>query len=518
MMTTAAQLLEQDFTTMSDMIHAHSRERPNHVALIDGDRRLTFGEFDALVDRVAASLQRDGVGNRGAVAMCGPSSIEYVAVFVATVRIGAAACPLAPSSTPEQLAAMVRDCAAGLLFVDDSASKALDTIAEKLTVKRIALEGIANPSFASWLAPEGSKPTAVEIDEGQTFNIIYSSGTTGTPKGIVQPHRMRWGHIRRADALGYGPDSVTLVSTPLYSNTTLVSVIPALVRGGTVVLMRKFDARGFLELAQKHRATHAMLVPVQYRRLMDLPDFDTFDLSSFKMKTCTSAPFAADLKADILKRWPGGLVEIYGMTEGGGSCLLRAHEFPNKLHTVGQPASGHDIRIIGEDGKEVAKGEPGEVVGKSMSIMTGYHNQPKKTAEAEWYSPEGERFMRTGDVGRFDEDGFLVLGDRKKDMIITGGFNVYPSDIEAELAKHEAVAESAVVGIPSREWGETPAAFVVLRPGSTIEPEVLRQWLNGKVGKVQRLTYLTVVPVLPRSSIGKVLKRQLRDEFKAPIA
>lgn len=513
-MMSAASLLEQDFATMPDLIRAHAHDRPDHIAVVDGDRLVTFAQFDALIDRAAAALQRDGVGNGGAIAVCSPSSIEYVTVFVAALRVGAAACPLAPSSTPEQLAAMVRDCGAGLLFVDDSASAALDTLADKLTVKRIALEGSANPSFTSWLAPVGAKPASMAISPDQTFNIIYSSGTTGTPKGIVQPHKMRWGHIRRAEGLGYGPDAITIVSTPLYSNTTLVSLIPALVRGGTVILMRKFDARGFLELAQKHRATHAMLVPVQYRRLMDLPDFDAFDLSSFRMKTCTSAPFSADLKADILKRWPGGLVEIYGMTEGGGSCLLRAHEFPNKLHTVGQPAPGHDIRIIGEDGKELPRGETGEVVGKSMSIMTGYHNQPKKTSDAEWYSPEGGRFIRTGDVGRFDEDGFLVLGDRKKDMIITGGFNVYPSDLEAELAKHPAVAESAVVGIPSREWGETPAAFIVLRPDQQTPAEELRQWLNARVGKTQRLTYATVVDSLPRSSIGKVLKRQLRDEFK----
>lgn len=513
-MTTAAQLLEQDFSTMPDMIRAHAKERPDHPAVIDGDRTVTFAEFDALIDRAAAALQRDGVRNRGAVAICGPSSIEYVTVFVAALRMGAAACPLAPSSTPEQLAAMVRDCSAALLFVDDTVSAALDTVTDKLIVKRIALEGVSNPSFESWLAPVGAKPVPVAIDPEQVFNIIYSSGTTGTPKGIVQPHRMRWGHIRRAEALGYGPDAITVVSTPLYSNTTLVSLIPALVRGGTVVLMRKFDARGFLELSQKHRATHAMLVPVQYRRLMDLPDFDSFDLSSYRMKTCTSAPFGADLKADVLKRWPGGLVEIYGMTEGGGSCLLRAHEFPHKLHTVGQPAQGHDIRIIGEEGKEVARGELGEVVGRSMSIMTGYHNQPKKTAEAEWYSPDGLRFIRTGDIARFDEDGFLVLGDRKKDMIITGGFNVYPSDLEAELAKHPAVAESAVVGIPSREWGETPAAFVVLRPGQSIGSEELRQWMNARVGKTQRLTWLNIIDALPRSPIGKVLKRELRDGFK----
>jgi len=515
-MPTFDDLMAQPFATMPDLIRAHAASRPDHPAVVDGDRMLTFAGLDTLIDRAAVALQRDGVRRLDTVAICSPSSIEYVAIFVAALRVGAAACPLAPSSTADQLAMMVKDCGARLVFVDDAASLALGSVAEPPAAQRIALEGGRNQTFAAWLAPEEAKPAPVEISPDQPFNIIYSSGTTGTPKGIVQPHKMRWGHVRRAETLGYGPDAITVVSTPLYSNTTLVSLIPALMRGGTVVLMRKFDARGFLALSQQLRATHAMLVPVQYRRLMDLSDFDSFDLSSYRMKTCTSAPFPADLKADILKRWPGGLVEIYGMTEGGGSCLLRAHEFPHKLHTVGQPAPGHDIRIIGEDCKELPHGETGEVVGRSISIMTGYHNQPKKTADAEWYSPEGERFIRTGDVARFDEDGFLVLSDRKKDMIITGGFNVYPSDLEAELAKHPAVAESAVVGIPSREWGETPAAFIVLRAGETATAEALKTWLNGRVGKTQRLTYAVLVETLPRSSIGKVLKRQLRDEYKPP--
>jgi acyl-CoA synthetase (AMP-forming)/AMP-acid ligase II len=233
------------------------------------------------------------------------------------------------------------------------------------------------------------------------------------------------------------------------------------------------------------------------------------------MKTCTSAPFSASLKADVLARWPGGLVEIFGMTEGGGSCLLFAHEHPDKLHTVGRPAPGHDIRIIDETGREVAPGGSGEVVGRSGAMMTGYHNQPAKTAEAEWRNPEGDRFIRTGDIGRFDEDGFLVLGDRKKDMIISGGFNIYPSDLEAELARHEAVAECAVVGVASAEWGETPAAFVVLRAGTSIEADALKAWLNDRVGRMQRLTHLKLISSLPRSSIGKVLKRELRDGFKA---
>ncbi|MEZ5939177.1 MAG: class I adenylate-forming enzyme family protein [Hyphomonadaceae bacterium] len=511
MSLSSEKLLSSPFATMSDLVRAHAAERPGHIAVVEGDRQVSYAELDVLVDRAASSMQRDGVGQGGAAAICAPSSIEYVVVFLAALRVGAAACPLSPSSTPQALAAMIRDCAAGLLFCDDAVAAALDGLEDAPKPKRVAIEGTHAVSFSEWLAPEGSKPTPVDIDPASPFNIIYSSGTTGTPKGIVQPHAMRWGHVRRSESQGYGPECVTVASTPLYSNTTLVSVIPTLVRGGTLILMRKFDARKFLELAQEHHATHAMLVPVQYRRIMDLLDFDSFDLSSFHMKTCTSAPFPADLKADVLKRWPGGLVEFYGMTEGGGTCVLKAHENPDKLHTVGQPAEGHDIRVIDENGKELPAGELGEVVGRSMAMMSGYHNLPEKTAEAEWYSPDGLRFIRTGDVGRFDQDGFMILGDRKKDMIISGGFNIYPADLEAVLSRHEAVAECAVVAAPSRDWGETPAAFVVLKPGTTADPDALRAWANDQLGRMQRIAILKIVDTLPRSPIGKVLKRELRD-------
>jgi long-chain acyl-CoA synthetase len=343
------------------------------------------------------------------------------------------------------------------------------------------------------------------------FNIIYSSGTTGTPKGIVHSHYMRWRQYGQLDPLGNGPDAVTMLSTPLYSNTTLVCLNPTLAGGGTVVLMKKFDARGFLELSRKHRATHTMLVPVQYRRIMALADFDQFDLSSFVMKFSTSAPFAAALKADILKRWPGGLTEYYGMTEGGGTCVLYAHDHPDKLHTVGCPAPDHEIRLIGEDGEPVAVGEIGEIVGHSPTIMQGYLNQPAKTAETFWHDSTGKRFVRTGDVGRFDSDGFLTLMDRKKDMIISGGFNIYPSDLEAVLAGHDDVVEAAVVAMPSEEWGETPVAFVVLKPDAAIDAADLKAWTNSRVGKFQRLADVHLVETLPRSAIGKVLKRELRD-------
>jgi acyl-CoA synthetase (AMP-forming)/AMP-acid ligase II len=233
------------------------------------------------------------------------------------------------------------------------------------------------------------------------------------------------------------------------------------------------------------------------------------------MKFCTSAPFQAALKAEVLARWPGGLIEFYGMTEGGGTFILEAHRHPDKLHTVGRAAEGHDVRLIDDEGREVPIGGVGEVVGHSLTMMTGYHQQPQKTREAEWYAADGKRFIRTGDIGRFDPDGFLTLLDRKKDMIISGGFNIYACDLEAQLREHPAVHEVAVVGVPSTQWGETPVAFVVRRAEEPVAAGALREWLNSRVGKTQRLADLICVEELPRNALGKVLKRELRERYQA---
>ena len=503
---------EPAFTALADQIRNHARLNPRHAALRQDDRTLSYAELDALMDRVAAALQRDAITAQESISICAATSLEYAAVFLGALRAGIAVAPLAPSCTAEELAAMAADAGAKLLFLDAAVAKALEPVAERIAARRIALDdSAAGLSLQQWLPPPGATPAQLAIQPQWAFNIIYSSGTTGAPKGIVQSHAMRWGHVQRAAIYGYGPDAVTMLATPLYSNTTLVCFFPTLSAGGTAVLMARFDAAAYLALAARHRATHTMLVPVQYQRIMALPAFDRYDLSSFRFKFCTSAPFRAELKADVLARWPGGLVEFYGMTEGGGTCILVAQEHPDKLHTVGKPAEGHDIRLIDDQDLEVPPGEPGEVVGRSPIMMNGYHNQPGKTREAEWYSPEGLRFIRTGDLGRFDADGFLTLMDRKKDMVISGGFNVYPSDLEAVMRTHPDISDVAVVGVPSEKLGETPVAFVVLKPGASASAAALLEWTNARVNKIQRLADLRLADSLPRSAIGKVLKRELRD-------
>jgi acyl-CoA synthetase (AMP-forming)/AMP-acid ligase II len=498
--------MARPFVAIADLVRLHAQHTPERPALADATHALDYRTLDALMDRVAASLQRDGLRAGDAIAICAASSVHYAAVFLGALRAGVAVAPLAPGSTPASLSRMIADADARIVFTDASAPGG---------IARVALDGSGvGLGLDAWLAPAGAQPAPVEVQPSWPFNIIYSSGTTGEPKGIVQGHGMRWAHVQRGAKYEYSPDTVTLLSTPLYSNTTLVVFFPTLALGGCVLLMPKFDALGYLQLAERQRVTHTMLVPVQYQRLMAHPAFDAHDLSSYRFKFSTSAPFHAALKADVLKRWPGGLIEFYGMTEGGGTCVLEAHLHPTKLHTVGQPAEGSDIRLIDEEGRELSRDDieaAGEVVGHSGGMMTGYHRQPEKTREAEWFDAAGKRFIRTGDVGRFDADGFLTLFDRKKDMIISGGFNIYPSDLEAVLRGHAAVADVAVIGVPSEQWGETPVAFVVRRNNDATDEDALLSWANAQLGKTQRLAQLHFIDELPRSAIGKVLKRELRE-------
>jgi acyl-CoA synthetase (AMP-forming)/AMP-acid ligase II len=521
-MTTATiEIAGLPFVSLPDAVRHHARACGDAPALVCDGETLSYAALDTLAERCASALQRDGIAPEEVVAICASASPRYVAAFIGALRAGAAVAPLSPSAHPDSLAAMIANAGARVLLLDEPVERALEAVALPAGPTLIRLDTVgtpAAPGFDTWLAPAGTAARRVEIRPEWAFNLIYSSGTTGVPKGIVQSHAMRFSYSARGAERGYGPGSVTLTATPLYSNTTLVSFFPTLALGGTVVLMPKFDATTYLELAQRHRATHTMLVPVQYQRLIAHPDFDRYDLSSFLAKSCTSAPFAAGVKAEVVRRWPGVLSEFYGMTEGGASCELCANAHPDKLHTVGKPMPGHEMRIIDEQGRELEPGAIGEVVGRSPTMMTGYYRQPDKTAEAEWFDAEGQRYIRTGDIGRFDPDGFLVLMDRKKDMIISGGFNIYPSDLEQVLVTHPDIAEAAVVGVASERWGETPVAFVTLRDGAGATGAALAEWANARLGRTQRLADVVVIDALPRSPIGKVLKRELRDGFRSSVA
>lgn len=486
-----------DVTSLPERIRRRGRVAPDATALIAGDARTSWGEMAAAMDRVAGWLSSRGVGRGGMVASVAGITPEHLILYLGVVAAGACMAPLPVSAHPDAIAAMRANGAPVLLFADKAGQAVAGEGAEPL---EDLLERVRD-----------AQPVRAEIAPSDPFDIIYSSGTTGAPKGIEHDHAFRIRQVDRFAAYGFDAQAVSIVSTPLYSNTTLSGLLPALAGGGTIVLMEKFEAGAFLALAEAHRVTHTMLVPVQYRRILAHSAFDATDLSSFRTKLSTSAPFSPAMMAEVLARWPGRMVNLYGMTEGGISVMLDASAHPTKLHTAGRPVRGAEIRIIDANGRELPQGETGEIVGRSPTMMTGYRGDPKRTHDAIWTAPGGEVFIRSGDIGRIDEDGFLCLMDRAKDMINSGGFNVFPADLEAVLESHPQVAEAAVVAIPDPEWGETPMAFVVARAG--LDPEHLRLWANERLGKTQRIARLELRDTLPRSEIGKVLKRELRAPF-----
>ncbi len=487
------------FTDLPTRIRAHGIERPDAPALIAGETIISWGELAAAMDRVAAHLTGLGVRRGDIVASIAGLTADHLALYLGTLAAGACMAPLPGSAHADAIAGMLANCRPATLFVDASGRDAAGDAGGR------DLDGLLA------FRPAHTAPRPPAPVESDRFDIIYSSGTTGTPKGILHDHGFRARQAMRFAAYGYDADGISLVSTPLYSNTTLAALLPSLAGGGTHILMPRFDAGGFLALAARHRVTHAMLVPVQYRRILAHPDFDGTDLSSFRVKLSTSAPFPAPMLREVLDRWPGRIVNNYGMTEGGVGCMLDAGAHPDKLHTVGRPVAGCTILILDREGHPLPQGEFGEVVGRSATMMSGYLDDPDRTRDALWSSPEGDAYMRSGDMGRIDGDGFLCLMDRSRDMINSGGFNVFPADLEAVLATHPEVAEAAVIAIPDAEWGETPLAFVV--PRGAPDPETLRIWANERLGRTQRIARIELRETLPRSDIGKVLKRELRAPY-----
>ncbi len=506
--------------TIVEVVRDNAKAHPEKLALVCDGQTVSWGAFDQRINKIANLLLSLGVSKGDNIAIISPNSIPYAELFMGILRAGACVTPLSTMASPDALQKMLTDCGARAIFVAAQYLELVDGFIADLDLARFAID-FDHPAFQPYgAAVDGASDSdpEIQIKMSDAFNLIYSSGTTGTPKGILHNHWMRSAQMDRVSPNGYDDNARTLLSTPLYSNTTIVSFLPTLYGGSTVYLMPKFDARGYLEIVQREKITHTILVPVQYKRIMDVPDFDAFDLSSMQVKFSTSAPLRAEVKADVLARFPGKLLEYYGLTEGGGVTVLNSAEHPDKLHTVGQPAPGNEIRLIDETGAEVPKGAVGEICGRGPTMMAGYFGRDDLTADYIWRDAAGNVFFRSGDMGRFDEDGFLILSDRKKDMIISGGLNIYADDLELVLLADPDVTDAAVIGVPSDAWGETPYGLVVLREGATRSGDDICADANAKLGKSQRLSAVELREELPRSSIGKILKKELRAPFWAAVS
>jgi acyl-CoA synthetase (AMP-forming)/AMP-acid ligase II len=304
----------------------------------------------------------------------------------------------------------------------------------------------------------------------------------------------------------------SLTTTPLYSNGTWLMMLPTIFAGGTLHVMPAFDVGAFLETVEREGITHTFMVPAQFIMILSDPRLAGANLSSLRGVLSAGSPLRGEVKRDVMARISPQLYELYGFSEGFAS-MLKPDEHARKFTTVGTPVLGFEVRVIDDEGRECAPGEPGEIVAYGAGMLRDYNDAPEQTAALIWRDERGRTFIRSGDVGKLDADGFLSIVDRKKDMIVSGGFNVFPTDIEAVVAGHPDVWDAAVIGIPHDKWGETCLALVIARPGVTLDREAVKLWANDRLAKHQRLAAVEPRADFPRNALGKVIKRELRDPY-----
>ncbi|HKI74255.1 MAG TPA: class I adenylate-forming enzyme family protein [Pseudomonadales bacterium] len=494
----------------------HGKWRGGRPAVSCGDESLTWDEFARSLNRFANALMARGVAPGDRVAILMTSGIPMTQALFGCMTAGCASVPLNLSVSDDALARMIVDAGAKVIVATEDQARRINAIRAHIDCELFITTGTETDEWIDWEALHAGIDDAspdVRIAEDDILNIIYSSGTTGLPKGIAHTFRGRldWAYDL-AIALRYHGGAKTLLTIGLYSNISWVAMLCTLLAGGCLVIHRRFDADAFLDAVEHEHITHTAMVPIQFQRVLERMRNRPVDVSSMQAMMSCGSPLHPSLKQEIFQRFPCGIIELYGLTEGI-ITIMDPEDAAGRWTSVGRPLLGTDLRVIDIDDNEVLAGEPGEIVSRGRITMPGYLNRPDANAEACWLDSDGNKWLRSGDIGRVDEEGFVYIVDRKKDMILSGGQNVYPQDIEAALLTHPDINDVAVIGVPSARWGETPLAVLVSEPDATLDEQEIVDWCNSRVGKQQRIAGAVIVDSLPRNPNGKILKRELREQY-----
>lgn len=501
-----------------EMLRRSAARFADKTAIICGERSIGYRALDEEANRFAHALLALGLGKGAKIAILARNIIEYGIVFFGAARSGCVLNNLSLLHTVDELAYAIEKTDVEALIFDAAVAAEVAAVLPRVKGLKAVVAigeapGIDAVRFDAFIAGQPSHAPAVDIDERDPFCMTYTGGTTGRPKGVLCHHRARaiTTYTAMIEQMIDERDVVGVV-TPLYHIAALhLTFQPAILAGATAVFLPKWSPEGFMQIAERHGVTTSFMVPTQATRLIADPGFAPTRLKSWRKANFAGAPMPDWVQVELMRLFPELMItQNYGQSEMGMVAVLRHWYLPEKLGAVGRQAINVDIRVVRPDGTPVKPGEIGEVVSRGDNLMLEYYGEPEETAE---FFRHGDGWGWSGDLAKIDEDGFITLVDRSKDMIISGGENVFPKEIELVLYELDEVGECAVFGIPDEVWGEVPAAFIVLKTGARLDEERVIAHCSGRLARFKRPRLVRFVGEFPKTPVGKIQKNVLREEF-----
>lgn len=489
----------------------NAERSPQKIALVDGGRRCSFQQFNQKVNRLGNALLAKGIQKGDRVGVLLPNGQEFLISFFSLAKIGATAVPINFRLVGKEISYVLNDAEAkALIFSTGFKDRISQTRENFKTVKGLVEVGALEPHAWSFerLTENGSEAEPqVEVGMEDIALIMYTSGTTGFPKGAMLSHgNLHWNSVNVNSHLCLSPRSVSLILLPLFHTAALnFQSIPTLQAGGTLVLMQNYSARGIVKLFKEEAVTTTFLLPFMWKEISEVPDLEEYGISSLSLMVSGSAPTPVPVIEKLRRVFGGEYALNFGMTETGLNCVLDSKDIVRKELSIGKATLFVDLRIVNDREEDVKVGEVGEIVLRGPTVTPGYFNLPQATREAKrggWF--------HGGDLAQFDEEGFIYIVDRKKDMIKSGGENVYSREVETVLEAHPQIAEAAVIGVPDPKWDEAVKAFIVVKPGEVLSSEEVIRYCARHLAGFKKPRQVQFVSSLPRNAVNRVMKDMLR--------